>query len=329
MQAPQLVGGVELGGAGSLAEPLRPQSAGASSSRGPAFFADFELPLTSAAASVGSPAAASATRVGGTPASAITSASTPSVDGPPSPMGFGVNTPMRSGLPAHTAAYTPSSPHDFASSVGDFVGAAGGASGETPLDKRLQNLKLPHKMATDAATAAAYPSTPNKGGEAARAPAPGRPIWQSLAFIDLFADAAGGARAALLATDGPPRGAVALSASFRFVSRLLRTLGKESSAAAAADTTFLSSHDAAGPLPELSQADEGFRLGLELIALQRTNGEHEALLSYLEQLVPMITALPVGGEVCAPAARASRHPMRLPCTRANDASRHHTPFMPS
>ena len=74
--------------------------------------------------------------------------------------------------------------------------------------------------------------------------APGRPIWQSLAFIDLFADAAGGARAALLASDGPPRGLSALTASMKFVTRLLRALRQEAATAAAADTTFLSGHDA-------------------------------------------------------------------------------------
>lgn len=263
----------------SLAVPLRPQAAAhsaAPASRGPAFFADFELPLTSAAATAGS----AATRIPTTPPSTLTATSTPPA--PPSPLadGFSVQTPLRTGVSSQTA-YTPASPHGFAASVGDFVGAGVGSSGETPLDKRLQSLKLPPKMATDAAAAAGNPTT--KGADPVSAPA-GRPIWQSLAFIDLFADAAGGARAALLASDAPPRyilfddsnshdgtrahidprlfpacrsGAHALSTSMRFVVRLLRTLANESATAAAADTTFVSAHTTAGPLPELGPAEEG------------------------------------------------------------------------
>lgn len=51
-----------------------------------------------------------------------------------------------------------------------------------------------------------------------------------------------------------------------------------------------------------SSNHSGFRLGLELLSLQRPSGEHEGLLAYLEQLVPMVHALPVGGELVVPAA---------------------------
>ena len=83
----------------------------------------------------------------------------------------------------------------------------------------------------------------------------------------------------------------------RLVVRLLRTLARETAKAAVADHTFLSATNTAGPLHELHAAEEGFRLGLELLALQHPQQEHGGLLNYLEQLVPMISALPVGGEV--------------------------------
>ena len=93
-----------------------------------------------------------------------------------------------------------------------------------------------------------------------------------------------------------------LGASMKLILRLLKTLGKETANAAAADAAFLSGVAAAGPLPELGAAEEGFRLGLELISLQQPQLEHAGLLQYLEQLVPMVNSLPIGGELVVPAA---------------------------
>ena len=208
----------------------------------------------------------------------------------------------------------------FAASVSDFVGGDHSrVSGNSALDRRLQACKLGHKL-TPAAGDGGRPQQPAQlpeasgGGGGGGAPtsggAPsrshnGRPIWQSLTFIDLFADVAGGAKAALGAAEAegyerkPPRGLNALGASMRLLVRVLTVLSKETSAAASVDGDL---GGVAGPLPELESVAAGLRLGMELLSLQQPHQEHAGLLAYLEQLLPMVTQLPVHGELVVPAA---------------------------
>jgi hypothetical protein len=137
----------------------------------------------------------------------------------------------------------PSNTAGFAASVNDFVGGGEGLSGVSPLDHRLQGLSMPLKLTT-ASAMPAIPGAHHPGSSQSGQP---RPIWQSLAFIDLFADAAGGARAALLAKEELPAGLLELSTSMKLMLRLLRTLSRETATAAAADPTFVSAHAQAGP----------------------------------------------------------------------------------
>ena len=212
-------------------------------------------------------------------------------------------------------SHAPTLDGGFATSVSDFVGGAHvGVSGNTALDRRLQSCKLGH-MLTPAAADGGTPHAPSaadvtKAGSRSSVSAPtksttGRPIWQSLAFIDLFADYAGGAKAALGAAESDgrarttPRGLHALGFSLRFLVRALKVLSNEVTAAASVDRDF---SGVANPLPELDSVAGGLRLGLELLSLQQPSLEHPGLLSYLEQLVPMITQLPIGGELLVPSA---------------------------
>jgi len=89
-----------------------------------------------------------------------------------------------------------------------------------------------------------------------------------------------------------------LGASMKLILRLLKTLGKETANAAAADAAFLSGVAAAGPLPELGAAEEGFRLGLELISLQQPQLEHAHRLNVeLPLLVRLRKLLGGGGQL--------------------------------
>ena len=252
-----------------IGEPLA-----SSDARAKAFYADFELPLTSAAVS---PARR--------PAAASVSAGVVGVAGGPA-------SPQR----------------EFAGSVGEFAGGAHvGVSGPTPLDRRLQTCELTPKLLV-----APMPARGSGGGgsggtaTAARARAHSRPIWQSLTFIDMFADAAGGARAALGSGSAVPRGLTALGASMSIARRVLLTLSKQAAAAAAAAT--VSSTDEfrqfapSGPFPELDAAAEGLRSGMELLGLANVSGGHGALLAYLEQVVLMVAAVGVGSALAVPMA---------------------------
>ena len=297
--------------AGASLAPLKPEpskhAAAPAAARGNSFYADFEQPLTSSAAAQPAPPPVRASSsgffagiLGGGSSTPAPVSATSSVSSPVEPSFASMNTT-----------------ESFAASVNDFVGGdQHGVSGSSALDKRLQSVKLPSRLATSAGREPATPDGRGKIGKSgggggggggggaggATSTTPPRPIWQSLAYIDLFADAAGGARAALLASDAAPRGMSTLGASMKLILRLLKTLGKETANAAAADAAFVSGVAAAGPLPELGAAEEGFRLGLELISLQQPQLEHAGLLQYLEQLVPMVNSLPIGGELVVPAA---------------------------
>ncbi|KOO31915.1 hypothetical protein Ctob_015016, partial [Chrysochromulina tobinii] len=94
--------------------------------------------------------------------------------------------PLTSAAKAAATAgrYAEAAEGDLLGTFGGGGGAAAGigVSGATDVDRRLQQWPMP---------------APAPAASASGAGARTRPIWQSLAFIDLFADCAGGARAAL------------------------------------------------------------------------------------------------------------------------------------
>ena len=125
----------------ALVPPLQPQpsaSSTGSAARSSASYSDFELPLTSAAVSTATAAArksgSSGDFLGGLRSSSYEASAT--VDG--------------SG--------------GFAASMGDFVGGSCGISGTSALDKRLQSVQLPSRMATDPKAHNAPTPAPASGG---------------------------------------------------------------------------------------------------------------------------------------------------------------------
>ena len=127
----------------------------------------------------------------------------------------------------------------------------------------------------------------------------GTPVWRSAAFVDVFADAAGGARLqGTTLTD--------VAAALSLGARWLRTLDAEM----------------AGALPALKSAEEGFKLGLELLALMgapapnggaggasrsaRPGAAEAGLLALLEQLVPIARDLKTDGVLIVPALCSPR-----------------------
>ena len=152
----------------------------------------------------------------------------------------------------------------------------------------------------------------NKGetlGVAAMAAAniSGRKIWQHLGFIDIFADASGGARVALQQDqqEGVPPGLGELRSSLEFASRVLGALNKEGDIG----------HGA------MQCAAESFGLGLELLSHIKLAQEHAGLLAFLEQLVPMIASLPVRKALAVPLAWASgSRALLLQLHRTDDAN---------
>jgi len=197
--------------------------------------------------------------------------------------------PLTSAAKAAATAgrYAEAAEGDLLGTFGGGGGAAAGigVSGATDVDRRLQQWPMP---------------APAPAASASGAGARTRPIWQSLAFIDLFADCAGGARAALSPGSEAPAGLAAMRSSMILVIQLLQGVRQAGGGAS---------------LVELEAAENAFRLGIELIGYQRPSGEHAALLTFLEQLVPMVASIPVGGTRPPLPPRCRRAYPRLPAPR--------------
>ena len=197
--------------------------------------------------------------------------------------------PLTSAAKAAATAgrYAEAAEGDLLGTFGGGGGAAAGigVSGTTDVDRRLQQWPMP---------------APAPAASASGANARIRPIWQSLAFIDLFADCAGGARAALSPGSEAPAGLASMRSSMILVIQLLQGVRQAGGGAS---------------LVELEAAENAFRLGIELIGYQRPSGEHAALLTFLEQLVPMVASIPVGGTRPPLPPRCRRAYPRLPAPR--------------
>lgn len=122
-------------------------------------------------------------------------------------------------------------------------------------------------------------------------------IWHRPGFVDLFGDVCGGARSAL-GKEAPLVGLAELRASFQMTRAVLLVLGAEGAGGREGreGMQLSGAHDA------IACAADGFGLGLELLSLMREGGEHAALLSLLEQLVPMVSSLGVHKSVAVPLA---------------------------
>ena len=147
---------------------------------------------------------------------------------------------------------------------------------------------------------AAAPSEPPRAGDAALSSAlrgfpkrewaaagsgGARPIWKRPAFLDMFADCAGGARAGQPGT-ARPEGLGALGDAMALVAEVLEALNRE------------------GEVEALRRAEEGFRQGIEAMEQLRSRREHAGLLEFLTQVVPMVSEVGVGCVLVLPAAFA-------------------------